>query len=319
MIINRWIMGVPAIFFALYQAILAALAMPHYREQWPVWAAIAVYLACSLCTIVFYYGLRLPMPQTILNVLVAALIPVIVNSQISTYEPGSHATWYVEGVAIILALNAVRGHRLLSYIGLAILWFQVIFWAGTEAIFTSGLIGATLLVFAGTAASVGFNHLDEAMELDVEREAKLAEQAAVREAAISSRRELVNENLRGALPFLEKIAEEKKFNVKERKALAAIAESIRDRQAGGRLMSAQLLQAISNCRDRGVEVQLVAGFQLDDLSDLILERLRARLIEEIGEVQTGRIIIRSLGFAKQKIHFLVTQSGDPRPLFEAKF
>ncbi|MEI6590817.1 MAG: hypothetical protein WCO24_02315, partial [Actinomycetes bacterium] len=94
---------------------------------------------------------------------------------------------------------------------------------------------------------------------------------------------------------------------------------VRDGLAGRKLLDDEVHQAVRRARDRGVEVFFVVGNQLDSCLPDQLAQYRSRLIEELNQVHTGRVIIRSIAYGSLRVSFMVTQAGDPRPLKAVRF
>ena len=316
---DRLVMGVPALLFALFQALLGVFSLPHYSNLVLPLIAIVSYLALAFCNVFLQESLEITNLQALVNLLVCALLPLMVNSNLESFDSNTHATWYIEGVAIILGITAIRQHPWLGTIGLAVLWIEVLVWSGPSTIFSNGLIGASLLVFAAAAAAEGLKGLRAESDRVLEQQKNTVKQTIAFQVASSTRAQLLERNLQGAVSWLERIAKGEKFNTNDRAQLARLGESLHDGLAGGAVANGAVREAIMRCRDRGVRVTVNVGSDLDLLEKVQLREVRARLIRELNAVETGHVIIRSLQFPNHKIQFTVTESGNPKPLYEVRF
>ncbi|MEN9753473.1 MAG: hypothetical protein RL670_1164 [Actinomycetota bacterium] len=316
---DRIVMGIPALLFAIFQAILGVLSLPHYTDQLLPVVAIGLYLAIAMSNVFLHEALELPKVQALANLLVTASLPPLVNSSLDGFDMHTHSTWYIEGVAIILGITAIRQHPWIAGFGLMVLWVEVLAWSGPDTIFSSGLIGASLLVFAAAAAAEGLKGLRAEGERVLEQQKITVKQTTALQVASTTRAQLLERNLQGAVSWLERIARTENFNSKDRAALARLGESLHDGLAGGALATAEVREAISRARDCGVRVTVNIGHDLDLVVKVRLRTLRARLIEELDAVSSGHVIIRSLKVGDFKVQFTVTESGNPKPTYEVKF
>ena len=317
--LNRWSMVVPAVLFASYHAVLGLLALSAYENQVPVLWAISIYLIGCVLSLALYSPLKMPLTQALVNLAIAVTTPLLVNSVLNETTGYLHDTWYVEAVATLLAITAVRGHNWVALAGYLALSVEVIAWGGIQTIFTSGLIGAALLIFAGTAASVGFLALNSEIDRNEKRQRKLERETVALQVASAERTKLMRETLSPVMPLLGQLASGKPLSPEQTRETEHLTESLRDRLAGRKLVDDRVAKAVSVARDRGLEVVFVAGNHLDELEDGALELLRQRLVEELERVDYGRVIIRTLIDHDNRVSFVVTQSGDPKPLYQVRF
>ena len=315
--LNRWTMGIPALVFAAFQAFLGLSALSVYQSKTPVLIGMGAYLLCCVLSIVPYPSIRIPRQQATLNLIVAAALPLLVNSVLDHRHGFLHDTWYVEAVATLLAITAVRGHIPLAFLGLVVLWVEVIAWGGASTIFTAGLVGSLLLVFAGTAASIGFTRLNSEIDSKEASELETQRQTVALQIAGDERARLLKESLRGAKPFLDQIAAGKP--IKDKEKLLDVAESVRDGLAGRQLVDDTVQSAVRKARKRGVEVVFVVENELDDCSAEQLTSYRRHISSELGRIKKGRVIIRSISYGSLRVRFMVTQPGDPRPVRAIRF
>jgi hypothetical protein len=315
--INRWAMGLPALLFAGLLAFFGCIALPSYRSTWPVVLALVLYVIACAASVALYEDIRLPRLQAAFNLAVAFLVPALVNSVLDVERVSVYDTWYVGAVATVLSITSVRGYSWIGMVGYLGLATEVIAWGGFQAILSTGLIGGALLIFAGTAAAIGFERLNSEIELKEQKEIELQKQTLAIQIAGEERAKLLEETLQGAKPTLERIAAGEV--IADRAQLLAIAEEVRDGLAGRKLLDDEVHQAVRRARDRGVEVIFVVGNQLDSCLPEQLAQYRSRLIEELNQVQFGRVIIRSIAYGSLRVSFMVTQAGDPRPLKAVRF
>ncbi len=310
-------MGLPALAFATLLAFLGYVALPQYDSPWPVVLALVLYLVACITSVALYKDIKLPWPQAAFNLLVAISIPVLVNSVLNVNNFSTYETWYVGAVATILSITSVRGHRWLGLLGFLSMTAELVIWGGFQAILNTGLIGGGLLIFAGTAAAVGFERLNNEIEAKEQKEIEIQKQTVSIQIAGEERAKLLEETLQGAKPILSRIAAGEK--IADKSSLSIAAEAVRDGLAGRRLLNDEVHRAVRAARDRNVEVIFVVESELDDCNTEQLAELRSRIAAELSTVKHGRVIIRSISYGSLRVSFVVSQPGDPRPLRAVRF
>jgi hypothetical protein len=254
----------------------------------------------------------MPLPLAVVTLATAIAIPQLVNSQLDASAFGTTATWYVSGVATLMAISAARQQRLFAWLGSVVLAIEVFIRGGTEALFNSGLGGAFALVAAAHAISVGLETSAKQTASYLEA-AKLTEAASASESAIRQERsERITSTLSGALPMLEKIASSELTEADKQEALLLEAQ-LRDEIRGRALVNPKLRASVWEARSRGVEVVLLDEGGLENISEPDRESLRSRLADELDKITSGRVTIRSPRLEKTRVTFVASRKGTARP------
>jgi hypothetical protein len=171
---------------------------------------------------------------------------------------------------------------------------QVVAWGGVGAFFSSGLIGAFMLVFVAHALSVGL----DAVAKDIEKfnTERVASEVALASTSASrlERQNLVDAALRGALPQLEKI-KNSAGNLSESEASEArlLEAALRDEIRGRQLLNDSVRFEVDQARRRGVEVVLLDEGGLADLGEEHLKDLLGQVAKSLRSVSEGRVTVRA--------------------------
>lgn len=292
--IPRWLIGVLGTLFALFHAGLGVSNIPDSAEPYVAITALIIYLATVLPTIIFYRGPNLPTAQALLNLAAAALIPLLVDSYLDPKNMSAYSTWYVMGVATLMAATAVRQQRLIAWVGTILLVIQVVVWAGVIDGIQTGLLGALMLVFAGHSISVGLAKAYNDTMLFNNETIEIEKQKIANAVASEVRRSKLEVALNGALPMLNLIKNGQGKLADEQKKQARLLEAaLRDEIRGRDLLNDSVRQAVKAARLRGVEVTVLDEGGLSDLSEEQKSALLERAVASINSVDEGRITFRA--------------------------
>lgn len=312
--IPRWLVAILGLLFGMLHAGLGFASLHDFKDPVLAAAAIVIYLAAIVASMTFYRGPHLPMPQAIFNLGVAALVPLMTNANLDPRTADSYSTWYVIGIATLMATTAVRQQRFIAWLGTAILVIQVISWAGLFAGIQTGLIGALMLVFSGHTISVGLrNAYRETMAftklaLDTQTE------RVVIAAASEERRARLDSALRGALPMLNQIKDNHgKLNENQKQEARLLEASLRDEIRGRGLMTQQIRAAVKAARLRGIEVVLLDEGGLDQISAGQRHEILSQVAAAISEIKEGRITLRAPAGEAWRVTLVATRSGIAKP------
>lgn len=318
--IPRWLVGVLGILFAGFHAGLGISNIPDSTDPSIAIIALAIYAATAVPTILFYRGPKLPIAQAIINFAAALLIPLLVNSFLHPADLSAYSTWYVMGVATLMAATAVRQQRAIAWIGTGILVIQVVTWAGFETGMQTGLPGALMLVFAGHAISVGLaNAYREIMTFNQEA-LEIEKQQIANSVASEVRRSRLDSALKGALPILNLIREQRGVLSDEQKQQARFLEAeLRDEIRGRSFMSEVVREAVRKARERGVEVIVLDEGGLDSASDVEKSEILQKAAAAIDSVSEGRITLRAPQGENWRATLVASRPGVTTPDLWLKF
>lgn len=308
------------ILFASFHAGLGFSTLNEARDKDVALIALIIYLASIYATILLYRGVRLPMSQAILNLAAAALVPILVNTYLEPAEMSSYSTWYVMGIASLMAATAIRQQRIIAWAGTAILVIQVMAWAGIQDGIQTGLLGALMLVFASHAISVGLARAyKETMEFN-KQALEIELQQTANTVASEVRRSRLENALIGAMPMLETIREQHGQLDEMQKFEAKLLEaSLRDEIRGRALMNTQIRTAVRNARKRGVEVTVLDEGGLDDTPQLNKQAILRNVAEAIDGVAEGRVTLRAPEGESWRVTLVATRPGIATPDVWLKF
>lgn len=300
--------------FGFYHAILGFLNLSSYEYTAPVWVALVFYLFALGVSVFYWKNLELPSWVASINLVVAALLPLFVTAGIGSFAPTPYTTWHVAAIGTLLAITAVRNHKIVAWIGVSFLILEVLAWGGLDVLFNTGLIGAVLLVLGAQAAS---RALGKSAQLAQQfREQALATEAATaaKSAARIERERRVNSTLAGVLPQLERIVERGGKLTDQEQKLALLTEAeLRDQIRGRGLSHPGLQEQTRLARARGVEVQLLDDGGLEDLDEAELEQFLDRVSSELAKIQAGRVVIRSVAGEKWNLTMAAIRKGADQP------
>ena len=318
--IPRWLVAILGVLFGFLHAGLGFASLDGYTDPVLPTVAIWLYIVAIVASMIFYRGPRLPMPQAIFNLVVASLVPLLINSNLDPETADMYSTWYVVGIATLMATTAVRQQKFIAWLGTAVLVIQVIAWAGLIAGFQTGLIGALMLVFSGHTISVGLRNAYRdtmafnKLALDTQTE------KVVNAAASEVRRARLDGALRGALPMLNEIKNNHGKLTDAQKQEAKLLEAeLRDEIRGRGLMTRDVREAVRAARMRGVEVVVLDEGGLDQLSSNHREEILIQAATSISQVSEGRITLRAPAAEEWHVTLVATRPGIAKPDLWLKF
>ena len=312
--VPTWVLSLFGLLFGLYHALLGVLWISANDRPELVALALIAYLAVLVATINVRGSREMPLKLALINLVICALIPVAIQSQLDPSHLGDYATWYVLGVGTILATTAVRGRRMVAWIGLGILILEIALWGGVASLASTGLPGVLSLMVTGHAVSLGVARaVKNAQELN-RKAALTAIETASLEAAGQVRSNLLEKTLRTALPALNLIAAlGGKLDADQKREALLLEASLRDEIRGESLLNDEVRQAIKEARIRGVEVLVLDEGGLQDLPESQIRDLLARVARSVKLVESGRLTIRSPKGEDWKITVVAVRPGASAP------
>jgi hypothetical protein len=312
--LSRAAISLFALAFGVYHGALGLLNLESYDR--PIYAAVAVftYFLALIVSISHQPGLRLPNHKAVFSLVVALIIPLLMSASISEDHSGNHSTWYVAGVATLMAVVALRHHKSMAWFGVVVMSAQVVLWGGLGTLFNAGIFGALMLVTAAHSASVTLASSAKAAE-DFREQALITSAAtAAKSAARNERQVRVEQALGTALPILNKIERQAgNLSPQDRKQALALEAILRDQIRGRHFDSPKLLSEISAARARGVEVQVLDDGGLDQLSEQERDKLLADVAKHVSTVFEGRLVLRSVADEAWTVSVTATRPGSDSP------
>lgn len=318
--VPRWLVSTLSALFSVFHAVLGYSALTEYEN--PIQGAVAVtlYLLAVFATAVFYRGLKLPISQALINLAVSIFVPFLTNLNIDPTRLSTHSTWYVIGIATLLAGTAVRQQVVIAWIGIVVLAFQQILWAGFLIGWQTGLAGALMLVFAGHAISKGIeNAAKEALRYTQQR-LENETQLAVSKVSAAERRTRLDFALAGALPMLKTIqSSHGQLTDAEKKEARLLEAALRDEIRGRELMNDEVRAAARAARVRGIEIVILDEGGLDQISSAEKSEILGKVCGAINGVEQGRVTLRAPVGEAWRITLVATRPGIAKPDVWLKF
>ena len=312
--VPNWLLSFFGALFGLYHAVLGLLWISKNDRPDIVAVALVAYLGILIPTMVVRQTRQMSPLVAWINLIVCALIPLAINTQLDPSHLSDYSTWYVLGVGTILGATAVRGRRAFAWIGLAILVGEIAAWGGVASLATTGLPGVLSLIVTGHAVSLGVGRaVRSAQELNRYAAETAAETAAL-EAAGRVRSTLVEKTLRKALPALNLIAAlGGQLNEIQRKEALLLEAALRDEIRGEALLSDAMRSAIKTAREHGVEVLVLDEGGLEGLSESERSRILDQAAESIAGVREGRLTIRAPKGEDWRVTIAAVRRGTAAP------
>ena len=312
--VPTWLLSFFGLLFGLFHAVLGVVWINKNDRPEIVIAALVAYVAILIPTIAVGRSRAMPKLVAVVDVVICALIPLAINTQLNPAHLTDYATWYVLGVGTILGGMAVRGQRMLAWFGLIILVGEIAMWGGLESLASTGLPGVLSLLVTGHAVSVGVERaVASTTELNRLAEVSAAETASM-EAASQVRSTLLEKTLRTALPALNLIAALGGSLTEQQKSEALLLEAgLRDEIRGEALLNDAMRKAIKDARQRGVEVLVLDEGGLTGLSDTEREIILNRAAASVVNVSAGRLTVRAPQGEEWRITIAAIRPGESAP------
>lgn len=318
--IPRWLISIVGILFATFQAALGVTALAEYKQPIQGAAAILIYLLAIISTAVFYKGLKMPISQALINLAVSIFVPYLTNLNLEPSQNSSYSTWYVIGIATLLAGTAIREQVVIAWIGTGLLVLQVFAWAGFLVGWQTGLAGAVMLVFAGVAVSRGITRASSEATFFTLRAGETERDLAVSKAASEERRLRLDFALKGALPMLSTIRQsDGELSEAERVEARLLEAALRDEIRGRSLMNDEIRTASRAARSRGVEVVILDEGGVDLVNEAEKSKILKTIAQRIDEVNEGRVTLRAPKGEAWGVTLVATRPGVARPDVWLKF
>jgi hypothetical protein len=293
--LSRVLISAAALAFGLFHAAIGFAVLGRYdRVDLPI-IALMLYLTAVLLAVFVGAEVRLSAPIAWLVTALILGVPTLVNLSLANYVPNSYTTWYVSGIGTLMGILAVRQAQLPAIVGFAALVVQLFIFGGLNSVFTSGLIGALLMVLTGFASALIIASAVTEAERYQGRASQTLAATAARSAIRTERKARLRQNLRGALPLLESIVNsEGRLSETEKLEARLLEAELRDGIRGRSLTHPDLVQAVRSLRRRGVEVQLVDDGGLEDLSAAEVEALTSEVVRLLTDVKEGKVVVRAV-------------------------
>lgn len=288
------IVGLAAVFSA-YHLVLATVSLDVPRNPIPYVGAMVLYAVATTLSLWSFKHARMPTWLASFNLAVAVLIPLLITSQLPDMNKINYAAWYVAAIGTLMVITSTRQRHIFAWLGVGALTVQSVAWAGFGSLTALGVIGSVVWVaishvLARSLAKAGRDARQYAL---AEREA--VEWRAAQEAHVSERQFRLGQTSRMSLPMLRQIvASGGDLTEGQRRECLYLEGAIRDEIRGRKLLNDQVREQIMIARRKGTEVMLLDEGGIDDLPELELARVHARLAVAIRDTATDKLIARTV-------------------------
>lgn len=318
--VPRWLVSTLGALFSVFHSVLGYAALAEYENPMHGAIAVTLYLLAVFATAVLYRGLKLPVSQALINLAVSIFVPYLTNLNLDPTKASTHSTWYVIGVATLLAGTAVRQQVVIAWIGTLILVLQQILWAGFLIGWQTGLAGALMLVFAGHAISKGIENAAKEALRYAKQTLENETQLVVSKTSAAERRTRLDFALAGALPMLKTIESKNGRLTDAEKSEARLLEAaLRDEIRGRELINEEVRAAARAARERGIEVVILDEGGIDQISFAEKTEILSKVCKTINAVEQGRITLRAPVGETWRVTLVATRPGIAKPDVWLKF
>jgi len=136
--VPTWLLSFFGLLFGLFHAVLGVLWISKNDRPEIVIFALIAYVAILIQTVAVGKTRSMSLGVALVNLVVGALIPLAINTQLDPSHLTDYSTWYVLGVGTILGGTAVRGQRAIAWLGLGILIVEIACWGGVPSLASTG-------------------------------------------------------------------------------------------------------------------------------------------------------------------------------------
>ena len=307
-----WLIQLIGALLVLNPPVTALIGFDRYSNWVMAAAALHIYVIAALFSVFYYRRRTMPRLLAWINLSIVVIVPQLIHESVAVASVDSQSSWYVSGLGALLAVTAIRGHQVISWLGSSILSLEVLVWGGVGALFDTGLAGALALVVAANALSYALARIETETQTFLDKTIELEAAATIESATRAERSRRLTETLQVSYPLLEKIASGQLDQ--ETKAAASLLEAeLRDGIRGRDLIDSNLKLAIRSARSRGVEVVVLDEGGLASLTESAKSQIRQRFASELDGISAGRVTIRAPRGGKTNATFVASRPGTATP------
>ena len=307
-----WLIQLVGALLVLNPPVTALIGFDRYTNWVLAAVGIHVYLIAALFSVFYYREREMPAFLAWVNLSVVVIVPWLIHESIIEASVDSQSSWYVSGIGALLAVTAIRGHQIVSWIGTSGLSLQVLIWGGTGALFNTGLAGALALVFSANAISYALARIETETQTYLDQAIEIEAAATIEAATRLARSKRLTETLFASYPLLEKIASGE-LDQETKSAASLLEAELRDGIRGRDLIDPELKLAIRSARLRGVQVVVLDEGGLASLTEAAKSGIRQRFASELDGISSGRVTIRAPRGGKTNATFVASRPGTATP------
>jgi hypothetical protein len=290
------IVGIAALFSG-YHLLLAAysLASDAAPPPIPVLAAMGLYGAATVLSLIPWGPTRMPYWMASFNVAVAVALPLLVTHSLDPDVNNQYATWHVAAVGTLMTITSTRRRHFLAWLGVSFLVLQTVVWAGPAALVTIGVVGSVSWVAVSNILSNGMAKASRDAQRFALAEREATDWQAAQEAHVFERQFRLDQTSSMALGMLTRIQETGGcLTAEERLECLHLEGAIRDEIRGRKLLNDAVRVQVMAARRRGAVVTLLDEGGLDDLDDEDLDRVLNQLARAMATSDADKLIARTV-------------------------
>jgi hypothetical protein len=274
--------------------------------------ALLIYLVAAFLAVFYYRARKMPALLAWVNVAVAVIVPLLIHQSVDAVSAGSQSSWYVSGIGALLAVTAIRGNQVVSWIGTSILALEVLVWGGSGAMFNTGLAGALALVVTANALSYALARIEiETQEL-INKTIEIEASSAIDLATRTERSRRLSDTLRVSHGLLQRISAGE-IDGEVRQEAQLLEAELRDGIRGRDFIDSKLKESIKAARLRGIEVTVLDEGGLALLEDSVKSEIRQKFALELDQISSGRVTIRAPRGGNTNATFVASRPGTATP------
>lgn len=294
--ISTKVMAVLCGVFVAVHIILGLLALDMVSSPWPVYLAMAIYVAAIVLVLIPRQE-KLPLPSAVAALAAVVAVNILVSSVLPLDIWPGYASWHLAATYTLLVVVSIRGRVLLSWIGVLLAMALTTLWASGA---TMGPVGGLMLNIATVgwvAVSTGIGHLLRSNDRKVGQYKADAQAAAdwfaAEQARHVARTQWLDHVRQIAGPALARIAGPgHEITDDERQELQLAEAQFRDEIRGRVLATAAVVEAARKARERGVTVQLLDD-RREDLAPSMLAAVSERVVSILDQARSGTVTARA--------------------------
>ena len=293
---------------------------PSYQNPLLGLVAVALYVGALAVTIFCFKGLQIPAWLGLINLLVATVLPRIIEEQITPEMLGSYATWYIGGLGVLLGATALRKQVYFAWGGLIIATAEIILWERLENLPRSGWIGLLVMVIIGQAANLGLQQSERA--IDSANQAAAAAKLAAKRKEITRESQVLafNHSVPNVKSMLQRtIAQKGRLSEDDRREAMLLEADLSDEVMGGALVVKMVIRAARLARLRGVEVYLLDDGVLGQVDAAELDEIHQKVVDVVTNQLTGKVSVRATAGNRWQVSITAYERGARVPNVDWKF
>ena len=307
-----WSIQLVGALLVLNPPISALIGFDRYTDRAMALVAVVIYLVSALLSVFYYRARKMPDLLAWLNVAVVVIVPQFIHQSIDAMSVGSQSSWYVSGIGALLAVTAIRGHQVVSWIGTSILALEVLVWGGFGALFNTGLAGSVALVVTANALSYALARIEIETQDLINKTIEIEASSAIDLATRTERTRRLSDTLRVSHVLLQRISKGE-IDEETRQEAQLLEAELRDGIRGRDFIDSKLKESIKAARRRGIEVTVLDEGGLTLLDDSVKSEIRQKFALELDQISSGRVTIRAPRGGSTKATFVASRPGTATP------